>query len=436
MIVQEWINRLFHRFVSPTDLYQLISEYDRSQYFPHEELEKLQLNKFKELSLFAKEHVRFYRKAFKDIDLENLSDLNSLDAFPILEKDQLRKSIEDFKPSDGAGISLRRNSTSGSSGKKLVFYTEANNYHTQAIRMRSEKWMGLGLFPKTYTIWGANWDVKLANRGFKNKLKAWLKNSVVLSGYNLRDSDIEEYLKMMRKVKVEKLVSYPSILFTLAKYSKEHNLPLRPKAIVSAGERLYDHQRALIEEVFNCKIFNFFASRDVPVIAQECEHGSMHIMSENVLVEVQTDLGEIKRAGEGDLIVTHFHNRATPFIRYRNGDRVSIAHEKCQCGRTLPVLKEVMGRTFEVIDFPNGNRVSGTFWTLISKSVPGIDEIEIIQKKDKSILFRFVAKREVDIDQLRKNIYKYSGESLILVFERVDEIGYGENGKQNFIRKE
>jgi phenylacetate-CoA ligase len=258
MKFREYLNRFVHRFILWDNLYKLVDNYEKSQYWSKEQLEEMQLSRLKEILLFSMKNTRHYARLLKNLEVNSFHDIDSLlSDLPVLEKEMLINNIELFKPSDSVRLKYKKNSTSGSSGRKLIFYTELYNYHTQAIRYRSEKWMGLGLFPKTYTIWGANWDVSLANNGFKNRLKSWFKNSVVLNGYNLRDRDMENYLIQMRKANVEKLVSYPSILYALAKYSKENKLPLDPKVVVSAGERLYDYQRILIESVFKCKVFNF-----------------------------------------------------------------------------------------------------------------------------------------------------------------------------------
>lgn len=435
MKLREVINRFAHRYFINSDLYEQLEKYENTQYWSKSDLEAYQLQEFKTLVNYAKSNSPYYTNLLEDLDLNDLKNLDDLNKIPVLEKDALRSNIDAFKPKEPSGFSFKADSTSGSSGKKLIFHREIN-HHAQAIHMRSRRWMGLGLFPKTYTIWGASWDVQKANKSFKNRIKNWLKNSNILSGYNLSDADMNRYLYLMKRKRVVKLVSYPSILYLLAEYAKNNNIKFSPKVIVTGGERLYDYQREFIESVFDCKVYNLFGSRDIPLISQECEQGRIHIMSEQVLVEVQTDEGEIKREGEGDLIVTHFHNRATPFIRYRNGDRVKLSNDACPCGRQLPLMDEILGRSFEVIEFPNGNRVGGSFWTLVSRSVNGIDEFEVIQKKNGSIVFRFVSKNEIDMNQLKANITQHSGQDVELRFERVDEILLGDNGKRNFVKKE
>ena len=83
----------------------------------------------------------------------------------------------------------------------------------------------------------------------------------------------------------------------------------------------------------------------------ECEkHNGLHLMMENIFLEVVDKKGIPLVEGEGDLVLTHLHNRAMPFIRYKIGDRARISGRSCSCGRSLPLIEEIIGRSFDVID--------------------------------------------------------------------------------------
>ena len=92
--------------------------------------------------------------------------------------------------------------------------------------------------------------------------------------------------------------------------------------------------------------------------------GSLHITAEDIIVEIIDDNGQVLPAGEsGEIVVTHLRTTEFPFIRYRTGDIGTLATEPCQCGRGLPVLANVEGRTTDFIIAADGysNAWSGAY---------------------------------------------------------------------------
>jgi phenylacetate-CoA ligase len=62
----------------------------------------------------------------------------------------------------------------------------------------------------------------------------------------------------------------------------------------------------------------------------------MHVISENVIVEVVDESGQAVIGKEGDILISDLNNRVMPFIRYRIGDRGRILASQCSCGRIGP----------------------------------------------------------------------------------------------------
>ena len=55
--------------------------------------------------------------------------------------------------------------------------------------------------------------------------------------------------------------------------------------------------------------------------------------------------------------MTGLYNYAMPFIRYAIGDVAAWATASCQCGRGLPLIAQVEGRTRNAFVFGDGRRV-------------------------------------------------------------------------------
>ena len=139
---------------------------------------------------------------------------------------------------------------------------------------------------------------------------------------------------------------------------------------------------------------------------------------------------------KSNLIITDLDNYAMPFIRYEIGDIGSLINEKCECGRGLPLMN-VEGRTFDVILGVNGNRLGGTFWTILLRTyVKGIEQFQVIQTARDELTVKLVKNEYFRQDStfiLEKKIKEYCGNDMIINFKIVDEIEKPSSGKFRFI---
>ena len=138
------------------------------------------------------------------------------------------------------------------------------------------------------------------------------------------------------------------------------------------------------------------------------------------------------RTGEvGRLVCTGLLNSAMPLIRYEVGDRVAIAppDERCPCGRTLPILLSVEGRSDDVILTPDGRRV-GRLDPVFKCDVP-IREAQIVQETLTRVRMLVIPGPEFRAEHketLANALLERVGEMEILV-EEVQEIPRSANGK-------
>jgi phenylacetate-CoA ligase len=120
-----------------------------------------------------------------------------------------------------------------------------------------------------------------------------------------------------------------------------------------------------------------------------------------------------------------------PLIRYDVGDRVALAPpgEKCPCGRTLPILLSVEGRSDDVILTPDGRRI-GRLDPVFKGNLP-MREAQIIQESLDLIRVLVVPAREFTVrheQELIAAVRERVGNIKVRV-ERVDGIPRTANGK-------
>ena len=213
-------------------------------------------------------------------------------------------------------------------------------------------------------------------------------------------------------------------------------------AIVSSAETLWPHQREVIEDAFGVRIFNRYGTREVGHIGSECDqHNGFHLSVDRLVVEVVDDDNRACPVGvEGRLLVTDLDNYGMPLIRYEIGDRgVMAGSNNCDCGRRLPRLERVEGRTMDVVRTPDGRALGGTFWTLLLKSRPGLWQIQVVQKELQGVTVNYVPDENFEStlpEYFRGRIQDYCGSDFQVNFVAKKQIDLTGSGKRRIIVSE
>jgi len=154
------------------------------------------------------------------------------------------------------------------------------------------------------------------------------------------------------------------------------------KAVIFTSESCLSHQRGLMSKTFGCPVVPEYGCSEVDIIAFGCPHGGFHLNAENVLVEV-IPCGDAP-PGSGEVIVTDLNNLMMPLIRYRLGDLAALSGSTCSCGRGLPMLEHLSGRSQgQFILTARGDRVHSQtlaylFENLASEGFP-LQQFQIVQ---------------------------------------------------------
>ncbi len=174
-------------------------------------------------------------------------------------------------------------------------------------------------------------------------------------------------------------------------------------------------------------------------LAQECEiHSGMHINAESLYVEtVNTGDFQYSEDNAGEIVVTDFLNFGMPLIRYKMGDLGVVSDEACSCGRGLPFLRNLEGRTADVFFLRDGSRISASALILyLVDEAPGLTgQIQIIQDRIDHLIIRTTKDPELSQeikDYQVKTIERLFGKKMCVFFQEVDRIEREPSGKYRF----
>jgi phenylacetate-CoA ligase len=405
-----------------------------SQFNSEEEMRKHVEKKFMMLFQHAVRHVPYYRNLVQTgkIKIDDIRGISDLGQLPIIKKEQIRVNPDIF-----LADSVRRNdlitiNTSGTTGKTLKIYVD-----------KDSRKLGYSFFSRL-KIW-AGIDSKRPNVTFAgrtiippgvNHPPFWrsniITNNYLFSSYHLSPENLIYYVGQLKKIQPHFIDSYPSSIYMIARYMRENNISgVFPKAIITSSETLLDYQRKIIEETFNCPVFDQYGAAEQVVFISQCEKGTYHVHPEFGIVEFLREDGSRAAVGEvARLICTGFTNAAMPLIRYDIGDSGVLSDKKCSCGRNFPVVEQIVGRTDDLIITRDGRRVGRL--DPVFKGLQSIKEAQIVQEDYDKITLYIVPGNHFqsrEVETVLWELEKRLGNQTKIRVEMVKEIEKTERGK-------
>ena len=362
-----------------------LKELTKTQYYNRERLLKLQSEKLRYLILSAYKNVPYYRKLLDDnmVNPKDVREPSDLTKIPFLTKNNIRENMSSLKSCKSKN--LQEFNTGGSTGEPMIFYIGKKRVsYDVAAKLRATRWWGVDIGDPEIVIWGS--PIELSKQDRIRQFRDWIFQTKLLSAFDMTEQRMLEYLHIIRKMRPAHAFGNPSSINVLAKYARNNKIRLDDlgiKVVFCTAEKLYEHQRELISEIFNAPVANGYGGRDAGFIAHECPEAlGMHITAESIIVEIVDNTGDPLPPGQkGEIVVTHLDTHDFPFIRYKTGDIGVLSEKACPCGRGLPVLKKIEGRTTDFIVTPDGKIMHGLSLIYVLREIPGIREFKIIQEK-------------------------------------------------------
>jgi phenylacetate-CoA ligase len=315
-----------------------------------------------------------------------------LENWPILEKETVRQTPRAFVADDCSVRRMFHLRTSGTTGTPLEMWRTHD-----AVRglygiglARTRGWHGVGLADRRAMLGG-----QLVTPVRQRRPPFWVWNAglrqLYMSSYHLAPDLIPSYLDALVRHRVVYLVGYASSLHALAQAAlRAGRRDLRMVVALTSAERLDDDQRRAITEAFQCPVRETYGMAENVAAATECPSGRLHLWPEVGHIEVLDGGTPVPTGGFGEFVCTGLLNADMPLIRYRLADcgRFAPPSERCACGRTLPLISGIEGRTTDLLLTRDGRRV---FWlNPVLYGLP-VRQAQFVQETLDRIVVRYVA---------------------------------------------
>lgn len=371
-----------------------------------EDLSALQNAKLRELIEYCYVHVPHIRASMQTgrltpADIRGRDDLHRL---PVMTKSDIRRARESLRSDIAA--KLAPFTTGGSTGEPLIFDLAKRRVAARvACRQRVSRWWGVSVGDPEIALWGS--PVELTRQDRIRVLRDKLLATRLLSAFEMNASTMTKYLDIIEAGKWRQMFGYPSAVYLLCRHAQQQGRNLRKaglRAVFVTGEVLLPYQRKVITETLDCPVADGYGGRDSGFISHECPHGSMHILSDAVIVELlDNDRRPVPVGEPGEIVVTDLYSHEFPFVRYATGDMAVLSKSSCGCGRPLPVLERIEGRSNDLIVAADGRMINSLALVYLVREVEGIGEFRICQKQIDNFHVQIV----------RSNSYPESGENHI-----------------------
>lgn len=359
------------------------------------------------------------------------------DELPVWTRhDQREFFAQQERPHD----SMFAHQTSGSTSLPVRFHiTRASWEWRNVIVDRAYSWAEAEEGRKSLYVWAADQKRPDLAQRVKHGVHMALQRRVQFDAFQqFGDAERAACVQLINRFRPHAIVGYTGQLVDIARYVRDHPgvLTWKARTLVNAAEGLQPGQRELLQSTLVDQVFLSYGCREFMSIGMECDrHVGYHLNTDNLRVEVVDNEGRAVPPGdEGRIVVTDFHNAATPFIRYEIGDIgvMAPANEHCACGLPFPLLKSVDGRLQDVVHTSNGP-ISALYVTYTMRQFDDwIEGYQVVQDARDRVTVRLLTKTDFTPERLapvEALLRKKLGADMNIEFERAAELVRRRSGK-------
>ncbi len=423
-------------FLQPAEMVRMRWLLERAQWWPPDRLDDYQMRRLRAVLAHAAADVPFYRAAFAEAGVrpDQVRAVSDLRRLPVVTKRLLLEAGAAMVARRAARFDPVTVASTGTSGPALsVLVDRRTNALEFAFYWRHWGWFGYRLGDRFAQLaWspfrGAHRDRPSFTEHFTGRL---LLNATSLSPARARD-----WASAMVRHRARFLKGHPSALLHFALFVREHRFEVPPlRAVFTTGEVLQLETRRLLQGVLGAPVADAYGSMERVVAACECPAGRMHVNADYGLWDVEpTDGDPLSGQPRARIIGTGLYNYSMPLIRFDLGDVVDASPEgPCPCGRTLPTVGRIHGRSVDAITTPDGRVVTAA--AVVFNGVSGILRGQLVQESLSHLRVRVLpspAFGQADAAQLTERIRLMFGAAMTATVERVAGVDdFGPDGEKH-----
>ena len=219
--------------------------------------------------------------------------------------------------------------------------------------------------------------------------------------------DRQRIVDKINEVKPDFILANSSELLYIAQYILENGLKIeQPKFFCPTGENIDGRTDEILRRVYGPGLINIYGGTEMADFAVKTPNSKIYKIIESlVAVCVKEDSEEIKKYGNGSLLVTPLFRERYPLINYEIGDIVELS----EIDDNDAILK-ISGRNNDVFQWKSGKQTIYKRLEDINMGLEDIFQIRFIQKSYEKVLLQVVkdkktTKSEKELELYLRNLY-------------------------------
>lgn len=430
------LNRFLEKIIMPsgdkilgTEFMKTLVEWRNIQKLNETDLDTLQKNKLEKLISHSVSNIPYYK------NLRGKTNLSIKD-FPIITKEIIRLNLDDMLWHPTIKDQLVCEKSSGSSGVQgMVYMSKKEQSKIMALQTLMWEWAGYKIGKEILQTGMTK------NRSTIKTLKDLLLRVDYQVAFGLSEQEIRDILIKHTDKKNILLGGYASSLYLFAQTAIKHNMKnIRFEAVISWGDKMFDHYRSTIESCFNCKVYDIYGSTEGFVISGQKDLDYHYVFTPHVYLEILDKNGNEVKDGEiGHVVVTSLDAYEMPLIRYKLGDlAIKLPKQSYPKNRSLqlPLLQKIVGRETDIVYTPNGKGLIVHTFTGIMEHYQEIKQFRVLQNSLDAINIEYIPSKDFNlkvIDEIKNRIYQEVNEIFTIEFTEVITIPDSPSGKPQII---
>ena len=346
-----------------------------------DEVKRIQAHRLEHFLLSIKAENPLYSQLLGNVSEEDIhsNPTGVLSKLPAVDKGFINRNRERlFSPVSGRKWQHKK--TGGSTGEPFRYAIDLESISESwaFILQCWNRYAGYRPGDPYITVAGSS----LGATGYRLKAAIYqrLQNNYLISA----DVISKEMRLDCSRIKKAKLAfCYPSSMVSLLESKPEFFNGHKMGAVFTTSEQLLPGVRQLIEERLQVPVFDIYGANDGGVISCECEqHDGYHYDPFNCYIETEQNCD----TGQNELLLTSLASVGFPFVRYRVGDIAELSDfGSCSCGKPFPLIRNLSGRTRDVLKLPDGRSVHGVVFNRLFGRYPEVCRYRVVQSEDYSI---------------------------------------------------
>ncbi|MGK2963166.1 MAG: hypothetical protein ACSLFK_13660 [Gemmatimonadaceae bacterium] len=250
------------------------------------------------------------------------------------------------------------------------------------------------------------------------------------------EEDFQSTIARLNHVRPDVVHGWGAHLGAVFRHAARRGIAIhRPRCITYGAERMSDADRLLIENDFGVPVVSTYQAAEALRIGFQCQQRKgFHLSVDHTAIRVVDAAGNTVGPGQrGEVVISNLVNRATVLLNYRLGDVVTVSGASCPCGRTLPMIETIDGRTGDFLVLEDDRKLHGLVALTPLLRVKGVVQVQLTQQELRRFTVRAVCANADEWDRIRREL----GAALVLLLgeksetaiEQVDWIVPEANGK-------